>query len=154
MSTELDLDAIKARVDAATPGEWFFAYNKIFAGGKVSAEEAWIEALGSDDHTLDQHPREPCGGGKCNLRSKALDMDPVVARVEPSYGDTATGQRVLDAEFIAHAREDVPALIAEVERLRAEVARASDVGCGGPECRMTALHRVNTCPRYAEDDEA
>ena len=28
-----------------------------------------------------------------------------------------------DAEFIAHAREDVPALLAEVERLRATVAR-------------------------------
>ncbi len=27
-----------------------------------------------------------------------------------------------DAEFIAHAREDVPRLVAEVERLRAELA--------------------------------
>ena len=32
---------------------------------------------------------------------------------------TVTG---LDAEFIATAREDVPALVAEVERLRAELA--------------------------------
>ena len=29
-----------------------------------------------------------------------------------------------DAEFIAHAREDVPALLAEVERLQAELAGA------------------------------
>lgn len=31
--------------------------------------------------------------------------------------------RTLDAEFIAHARSDVPWLLAEVERLRAVVAR-------------------------------
>ena len=30
----------------------------------------------------------------------------------------ADGQSVLNAEFIAHAREDIPALLAEVERLR------------------------------------
>jgi hypothetical protein len=36
-------------------------------------------------------------------------------------------QQYRDAEFIAHAREDVPALIAEVERLRAAVdATAAD----------------------------
>jgi hypothetical protein len=29
---------------------------------------------------------------------------------------------VVDAEFIAHAREDVPALLAEVERLRRPTA--------------------------------
>lgn len=32
-----------------------------------------------------------------------------------------------DADFIAHARQDIPALIAEVERLEAEVARLSAV---------------------------
>ena len=31
-----------------------------------------------------------------------------------------------DAEFIAHARQDVPALIAEVERLRSVIWRISD----------------------------
>src|SRR5690606_38183933 len=31
---------------------------------------------------------------------------------------------VEDAEFIAHAREDIPALVAEVERLQAELAAA------------------------------
>ncbi|GAB2696663.1 hypothetical protein [Kitasatospora kifunensis] len=35
------------------------------------------------------------------------------------------GERdVADAEFIAHAREDVPLLLAEVDRLRAELATA------------------------------
>lgn len=44
---------------------------------------------------------------------------------EDDYGsfiiadDTET---VVDAEFIAHAREDIPKLLAEIERLRKEIA--------------------------------
>src|SRR5690606_21978359 len=34
---------------------------------------------------------------------------------------------VEDAEFIAHAREDIPALVAEVERLQVELARVRPV---------------------------
>ena len=33
---------------------------------------------------------------------------------------TGKAQCVADADFIAHAREDIPALMAEVKRLRAE----------------------------------
>lgn len=46
-----------------------------------------------------------------------------LAYVQPSWED---------AEFIAHARQDVPALLAEVERLRAVIkdqSRAWDAGC-------------------------
>ena len=35
--------------------------------------------------------------------------------------DVATEASKSDAEFIAHAREDIPALVAEVERLRRKV---------------------------------
>ena len=77
-----------------------------------------------------------------------LDLEPIKARCEqatkgpwfqgPHYRadvDSPFGciraccwsgpQAIADAEFIAHAREDVPALIAEVERLRAGSAPAA-----------------------------
>lgn len=112
------LAEIRARADAATQGPWYFAYTSIWGEGRVAREEAWLDSLDAA-HTLDRNPCEHCDGGPCTYRAKALDMDPIVARVQPSYGDTATGQRVLDAEFIAHARADVPDLLAEVDRLRA-----------------------------------
>jgi hypothetical protein len=68
---DLNLDAIEARVNAATEGPW-----QIIGGGE------YVTGAGVGIGTAD--------GG-------------IMAR---------------DAEFIAHAREDVPALVAEVRRLR------------------------------------
>jgi hypothetical protein len=80
MSNELDLDAIRARAEAATVGPWEFF--------------------------VDQH--RDCG---TVLRFGSQHID--ICHFSPNMED--------DAEFIAHARADVPALIAEVEGLRAEV---------------------------------
>lgn len=77
---ELDLDAIRARVDGATPGMWYW----------------W---------PLDPRPHFQVGPTES-------------APVAEVYGPTERGA---DAEFIAHARTDVPALLAEVERLREEL---------------------------------
>jgi hypothetical protein len=77
-AVELDLDAIRARVDAATEGPWT------------------ADALAGD---LDA----PSG----------YRVAEVLAWSDP------------DAEFIAHARTDVPALLAEVERLQARVESAN-----------------------------
>lgn len=80
MSEPLDLDAIKARMEAASPGPW--------------------------------HHGERC----------VWEVYDVVV----SDGDDGTGGAIHpgDAEFIAHAREDIPALIAEVERLRGNIVAA------------------------------
>ena len=77
----LDLDAIKARADAATEGPW---------GVEGRAHP------GPDEHLV-IYPVEQGG---------------TLAFVQPSWDD---------AEFIAHARTDIPALIAEVERLRGRI---------------------------------
>ncbi len=79
----LDLDAIEARVNAATPGPW------------------WVEQVGDFG---DKSAVIECVRWRGYLNTLHL--------VE----DTPT------AEFIAHAREDVPALVAEVRSLRAKVA--------------------------------
>lgn len=84
--SDLDLDSIKARCEAATEGPWHREHGDY---GCVS--------IGNFGWVVD--------GPNC-----------------PQY-DEDTPQGHADAEFIAHARTDVPALVAEVERLRAEVER-------------------------------
>jgi hypothetical protein len=76
----LDLEAIKARAEAATPGPWNGTWH--------ATAESSIE--GSDGHT--------------------------VAYVNSECADHP-GRRDADGHFIAAARSDVPALVAEVERL-------------------------------------
>ena len=95
--TDLNLDAIKARCDAATPGPWAQG----MAGDKLLSEVDYYGAFGF-----------------VILNGDLSD--------DGQYG-------VADAAFIAHAREDVPSLVAEVERLRAvlELARAVDWGYVG-----------------------
>lgn len=80
--TDIDLDAIKARAEAATPGPW-------------------VREWAFSTHFVVPEAAERVADGN-------------VARLKAH-------QRA-DAEFIAHAREDVPALLAEVERLRRELA--------------------------------
>ena len=78
----IDLEAIKARAQAATPGEWY------------------VERCGDFD-----------------------DPSFIIAGVvRDRYGDNALncGSDEALGQFIAHARTDVPALVAEVERLTAE----------------------------------
>jgi hypothetical protein len=70
----IDLEAIRRRADAATPGPWQRSLNILW--GKI------------------------------------LDIEPEIA-----FCTT-----VNDTEFIAHAREDVPALLDEVERLTGQLA--------------------------------
>jgi hypothetical protein len=41
-------------------------------------------------------------------------------------GSQLSGRVLTDADFIAHAREDVPALVAEVRRLKAEEQRLKE----------------------------
>jgi hypothetical protein len=74
--SDLDLNAIKARAEAVTPGPWT-------AGGDFT------------------HPWEVC-----------------IAADVPFVELDATRQGGVDAKFIAHARQDVPALVAEVEQVR------------------------------------
>ena len=75
--SDLDLDAIRARADAATPGPWGFCI----------------------PHNRDWPNPDPIFG--------ATPGDEV-----------AWTRRNADWNFIAHAREDIPALLDEVDRLR------------------------------------
>lgn len=93
-SAPLDLDAIRARAEAATAGPWV-------AGRENVNELHWTLPA----NTLDRNGR----------RSYVAESESLLP----------------DWEFIARARTDVPALIAEVERLRADsVPRSALVQVG------------------------
>lgn len=93
--SDLDLEAIKERCDAATPGPW--------------ALSSWTEWGATSYGVKDVAPP----GG-------------TVRDSDPAHRHCLTPMEESDAAFIAHAREDVPALVAEVERLR-EALHAADM---------------------------
>ena len=88
--TDAYLDAIEQRANAATDGPWDYD-----GCGEISQHfslpEPWATVVSTD-----------------------------VACMAYCYGGSAAGaERDEDAEFIAHARDDVPRLLAEVRRLQA-----------------------------------
>ncbi|MCT1366604.1 hypothetical protein M4D50_01130 [Rothia sp. p3-SID1597] len=80
--TDLDLEAIKVRANAATEGPWGYQF-----ASPTMAGEVW------------------------NLR---IAGKPGIRMVAQEYQHGSA-----NAEFITHARTDVPALVSEVERLQA-----------------------------------
>ena len=88
--TPAELDAIEARANAASAGPWTY-----------------------------------CGCGKCaqvSMEKGPIVMVGIGARdVSYTCGEGVDdASRLLNAEFCAHARQDVPALVAEVRRFKAE----------------------------------
>lgn len=90
----MDLEAIRRRAEAACPGPWQ-AYN----GNEGSVDYGPLWAVANDAY-----------------HNPPTDDDTPWIAVHIETGIQA------DMEFIAHARQDIPVLIAEVERLRALLA--------------------------------
>lgn len=86
--TKQELEAIKARADAATPGPWDFVHVYYGEDTILCVHENGTTTAIANAHTVD---------GEFN------------------------GE--INAEFIAHARADIPTLVAEVERQTAYIAR-------------------------------
>lgn len=95
-TTALDLDAVEARVNAATPGPWGVGNGTNVVRG--------LEVTGCGSYTCIQSVAE-IDDDRCDWdRDEAVEVD-----------------QEDDADFIAAARQDVPRLVAEVRRLRAEL---------------------------------
>ena len=92
----IDLDAIRQRADAATEGEWI-----------AVSESIWF-------YRIDTETRTALATLGQSYAEKTLPDGSTV-----SQGLSGNSIRA-NADFIAHAREDIPALISEVERLREE----------------------------------
>ena len=105
--TEDELDAIQRRTDAATPGPWHLRYlDDEYAANLVAV------STDSENDLQGAAPRWP-----------DFDAGTIVAATlvqsPHRYVDIADERWDENAAFIAHARQDIPRLVAEVRRLRA-----------------------------------
>ena len=104
-AASLDLDAIKARAVAATEGPWEAA----------TCHESEQETRSEYVRNALLKPAAPAHG----LWMVWKPDSRLGVHLTAVTGDGPHGEA--DAEFIAHAREDMPALVAEVERLRSQL---------------------------------
>src|SRR6185369_15592010 len=95
MASDLDLDAIKRRCEAATVPPWA------------------LELHDTDDPGVVLPGRVSSVPGSTGNAVVVFEED---GRIVPC--DLSEAEDVANLQFIAHAREDVPALLAEVDRLR------------------------------------
>lgn len=113
------LDEIRARVEAATPGPWMGGYIAYWHKCQNDCAEPqwWNDEPG---HNI-VRVIEPGIG---------VPKDEIESHVIAGNYDHGSGGIVHtnDLQFIAHARQDVPALLAEIERLR-DAARESATIC-------------------------
>lgn len=113
----LDLDVIKARHAAATPGPW--EGNALPKDADGSTPEWWR----LDDQWNVYPPTAP-------PEQTWQDGGPIAECCDSEYKN---------GDFITHSWEDVRALVAEVERLRDELGTIRDTAVwDGPECRAAA----------------
>ena len=106
--TDQQLADIQARADAATKGPWGY-----YDGDNYAALAADYQQTGRGSYS--------CRQGIARLEEDDFWDDQ--ANEARDEGD-AYEQMIANAEFITHAREDVPALLAELGRVRAELAGA------------------------------
>lgn len=95
------LNAIKERVAKATPGPWeVVGCNHVWTtlggsnilGEKAAKNDGWLVAAVNHDH--------------------------LTSLEKGGYNTMTIEEKLAVSEFIAHAREDVPKLVGEVEKLR------------------------------------
>lgn len=107
----LDLEAVEARVDAATPGPWYAVHTD---------DTAYMNAhyVGTQDRGAFHDNVVGMDG------SRAGETVAITLLQAPDLAAHDGEQWRENTDFIAHARQDVPALIAEVRRLRTEMDTA------------------------------
>lgn len=145
--TGIDLEAIRARADAATPGPWGWYGNtdthdvylatqkwgrhyvmEFERWGMQQAQPVFVEGRSwvADGDSLKFHTS---GGMFPAAELARYEVAPdATDRKDPRvYRADLTGFRNPDATFIAAARQDIADLLAEVDRLRAALVNAEDV---------------------------
>ncbi|KUN03176.1 hypothetical protein AQI95_24790 [Streptomyces yokosukanensis] len=100
-------------------------------------------------------------GPWCTVGAEVFQGTEYTPDVSPWIGETCRasgGMGKADAEFIAHAREDVPRLVTEVRRLRAELATVTgqrDYWHGElmhADARITELGKAANCQSAAANN--
>ncbi|MFG3311810.1 hypothetical protein ACGF0C_07600 [Streptomyces albidoflavus] len=113
------LAEIAARAEAATAGPWGF-----YDGDNYADVAADLKMTGRGSYSCRQQVARL--EDESYWRQQVARLEDESYWEDPAHEDDdeepASEQMAADAAFIAHAREDVPALVAEVKRLRAELA--------------------------------
>lgn len=115
----LDLERVKAYCAAATPGPWTDYDGDWFIGGTEPEDRVHVTGIVVDPDV----GRDT----KCILLSTNYDLEPELA----------------DVVFVASARTDLPAAVAEIERLRAAIDRIINVAENTAERRAVLRKMVN-----------
>jgi hypothetical protein len=106
------LAEVRARAEAATPGPWAWA---------ATCEKGYGANVGAECFAEDDDDaRHPLSGDLSEREDNYIVLQGI-ASMEHQNANA-------DAEFIAHAREDVPRLLAALARAEAENARAAEEG--------------------------
>lgn len=122
---ENDIEAIRAREQAATPGPWRWR-------GNGSGKEMWLQAVGGLRDTVMTFRRWGMRGAQPVFRVDGILHAGTEFLVRPQSHNPwlITGINHPDAIFIEHAREDVKTLLAEIDRLQAARRAAGEVADG------------------------
>ena len=106
--TDAELQGIRERCQAATPGPWVWVNTEAASLAEVNPDRLvhW------DPSRLTEVDGIPV----------FLGQEDVLAVESFDGAESALFVGTADAAFIAHAREDIPKLLAEVDRLRALLA--------------------------------
>ena len=106
----LDLDAIEARANNATPGPWSLDYESCECNDGMCRDADYVGAVITPEQL-------PAAAEVAARTGKPLGP---YAYHRNEIADFTTA----DLEFITHARTDAPALVAEIRRLTAELQQA------------------------------
>lgn len=134
--TDERLAEIRARNAARTPGHWV-------AMGEADAYNMNAYFVVSEDNIEQVHSDD---WGMSPIVCSTLQQTPtVINQLLPELA------RKADAEFIAHAPDDIAALLDEVERLRAELAETTSCHrCGTHKMRGATADYPELCKACGE----
>jgi hypothetical protein len=119
--TDEELNAIEERAKAAIPGPWRWNLS-------LKSKRIVLEAMTRGLEVVMDFARWGMSGAKPRFQTAGLMKDAeLFAQVIPGrehHADWCQTISHADADFIAHARTDIPKLIEEIRRLRAQKENA------------------------------
>lgn len=153
---EKRLQEIRARCEAATPGPWRWSV-------KARFHEIEIVAPQNGTTTVMDFVR----WGMQNAQPRFNDCSDAFGGIlrtwdEFEKGNTCNPEGNPNAAFIAHARRDIPDLLAEVERLAAELSAQSEivqrdwlspVEAAALRAQLAALRKIHGLDEQTEADK-